>query len=203
MWARLFGTFVRKIGGVAETINGNKTFSGNTTFTGTATMSSTSTHTGLAGFTAGLTLSGTTGVLKSASVTLTNAQMLALRATPITVVAAPGAGKWNQILGGYLVFDYTGAYTETADNMALRYVDGSGAKASADIECTGFVDATADAITNIAPLAQLGTSPLTTAGVISNAAIVIHNIGDDEFGGGNAANTVKVSVFYIEHTTGL
>ncbi len=140
------------------------------------------------------------GSIRQATVRLTNTQMLALRATPITVIAAPGAGKWIQVISGALVFNYTGAYTETSDNLALRYVDGSGSKASADIEATGFVSATADAITQIRPMAE---AILTTAGEISNAAVCIHNIGDGEFGGGNAANTVTVVVDYLVRTTGL
>mgnify|MGYP003490041633 FL=1 len=177
--------------------SGTNTLSGATTISGALSATSTADLSGATSFT------GAPGGQQTATVTLTNAQMLALRATPITIIPAPGAGKWIQVLEGCLVFNYTAVYTESADNLALRYVDGSGAKASADIEATGFVDATADAITNIAPLAQLGTSSLTTAGVISNALVCIHNIGDGEFGGGNAANTVKVIVDYIVRTTSL
>lgn len=175
---------------------------------GAATLSGGASIAGLTG-TGAVDLSGASsfvgapGGMQTATVTLTNAQMLALRATPITVIAAPGAGKWIQVLGGSLIFDRTAAYTESTDNLALRYVNGSGSKASADIEATGFVDASGDAITNILPLAQLSTSPLTTAGEISNALVCIHNIGDGEFGGGNAANTVKVIVDYVVRTTGL
>jgi len=37
--------------------------------------------------------------LEEAVVTLTNAQIKALRATPITIVAAPGSGKMVQLVG--------------------------------------------------------------------------------------------------------
>lgn len=139
--------------------------------------------------------------VKYTTVTLTNAQVLALRATPITIVAAPGAGKFIEILGGQLIFNRTAAYTESADNLQLKYVDGSGSAASQVIECTGFVDAAGDAIINVLPNAI--NALITAAGELANALICIHNTGDGEFGGGNAANTIKVCVAYRVHTTGL
>lgn len=199
-------SYDRLIADAKFTASGTNAISGTTTISGTVTDSSTATRSGTNTFTGAVDLSGATsftgavGSLQTATVTLTNAQMLALRATPITIIAAPGAGKWIQVVSGTLIFDRTGAYTETADNMALRYVDGSGSKASADIEATGFVDAAGDAIQQIRPMAE---TILTTAGEISNALVCLHNTGDGEYGGGNAANTVKAIVSYIVRTTGL
>lgn len=131
--------------------------------------------------------------------TLTNAQMLALRATPITIAPAPGAGRVNQFVSAVLVFNRAAAYTETADNMAVKYVDGSGTTASAAIEATGFVDAAGDAITFARPAT---TDPiLTAAGELSNAVLVLHNTGDGEYGGGNASNTITVICNYRVHQT--
>lgn len=135
------------------------------------------------------------GVVGYAEVALTNAQVLALRATPITLVAAPGAGLVLQLLSAVLIFDYTGAYTETADNLAIKYTNGSGAAASQTIETTGFLDATSDQIRNAQPAIDVA--------MVSNAALVLHNTGDGEFGGGNAANVLRVKVAYRVHTTGL
>jgi hypothetical protein len=125
---------------------------------------------------------------QKATVTLTNAQVLALRATPITLVAAPGAGKANIFERVQIEFDRTGAYTESADNMAVKYTDGSGVAVSDTIESTGFADASADAVITAGPAA----SPLVT----TNAALVLHNTGDGEFGGGNAANSWRVTTWY-------
>lgn len=139
--------------------------------------------------------------LRQTSTVLTNAQVLALRATPITVAAAPGAGKFNEFRSAVLIFNRTAGYTETADNLAIKYVDGSGTAASATIETTGFVDAAGDAITFAPPAA---TPPIiTAAGELSNAPLVLHNTGDGEYGGGDAANTITVVVTYRIHSTGL
>lgn len=124
---------------------------------------------------------------------ITNAQMLALRATAIEVAPAPGVGRLIWPIFGSLVFDHTAAYTETADNMQLRYSDESGAFASAEIESTGFVDASGDAAVSIQ---RLTTTTLLTA-ALSNAPVVLHNIGDGEFGGGDAANVVHCSLAYL------
>jgi hypothetical protein len=132
-----------------------------------------------------------------ATVSLTNTNMLALRATPITVVAAPGAGYMIEFVGGWIFFDYTGAYTETADNMALLW-GSAGSAASATIECTGLVDATADTAIEIQP--RSATAIAKTA--LDNKALVIHNTGDGEYGGGNAANVVEVHVAYRVWPTG-
>jgi hypothetical protein len=130
--------------------------------------------------------------VQKATVSLTNAQVLALRATPITLVAAPGAGKANLFERVTIEFDYTGAYTESTDNMAVKYTNGSGVAVSDTIESTGFVDASADAVIT----AGAAASPLVTA----NAALVLHNTGDGEFGGGNAANVWRVTTWYRVRT---
>ena len=139
--------------------------------------------------------------LRQASVTLTNAQMLALRATPIEIVPAVGAGKTIELVAVSAFFNRgAAAYTETADNIALRMNNGTGS-VLATLEATGFVDAAGDAVTYAAPAA---TPPnLTAAGELSNPSLVLHNSGDGEFGAGDAANTVKVTVTYRVHTTGL
>jgi hypothetical protein len=138
------------------------------------------------------------GVTQWAEVSITNAEMLALRATPKTLVAAPGAGKVLEFVSAQLYFDYTGAYTETADNMAVKFTDGSGAAVSQAIEATGFVDATADTITNALP--KIDT--IVAKSGSENKALVLHNTGDGEYGGGNAANAIRVKVAYRVWSTG-
>lgn len=138
------------------------------------------------------------GLLQMAEVSITNAEMLALRATPKTLVAAPGAGKVLEFVSAVLFFDYTGAYTETADNLAVKYTDGSGAAVSETIETTGFLDATADTMTT----ARAKVDAIVAKSGSENKALVLHNIGDGEFGGGNAANQIRVKVLYRVHTTG-
>lgn len=142
--------------------------------------------------------SGIAGSIQYAEVSLTNAEMLALRATPKTLVAAPGSGKVLEFVSAVLLFDYTGAYTETADNMAVKYTDGSGAIVSETIEATGFVDATADTMTTAIAKADV----IVAKSGSENKALVLHNTGDGEYGGGNAANAIRVKVAYRLHNTG-
>lgn len=114
--------------------------------------------------------------------------MLAIRATPISLVAAPGAGKVLEFLGGILLFDRTAVYTETTDNLAVKYSNGAGTAISVAIETTGFLDAAADAVYFVQPIAGtiLGVKTL-----FENLPLVLHNTGDGEFGGGDAANIVR------------
>jgi len=142
--------------------------------------------------------SGIAGSVQYTEVALTNAEMLALRATPKTLVAAPGASKILEFISAVILFDYTGAYTETADNMAVKYTDGSGAIVSETIEATGFVDATADTMTTAIAKADV----IVAKSGSENKALVLHNTGDGEYGGGNAANAIRVKVAYRLHNTG-
>lgn len=165
-WKNASGTLITAVDNTNDqTIAGAKTFSGAVTMTGL-------------------------GQIQRAVVTLTNAQFLALRATPVTLVAAPAAGFANQFLSAAISIDYTAAYTETTDNLLVRYTDGSGAAASAAIETTGWVDLTADSMVAVIP-STTGPQLMTTA-----AALVLHNTGDGELGGGNAANVIHVDIAY-------
>jgi hypothetical protein len=134
------------------------------------------------------------GQILTQTTILTNAQILALRATPITVVTAPGANRKIVLVGAILrLNNAAGAYTETADNLALRYVDAAGVIASEAIETTGWVDGTTSPDTNALPKADT----IATAAESINQVLVLHNTGGDELGGGNAANTLTVTVYYI------
>ncbi len=126
-----------------------------------------------------------------ADVSITNAEMLALRAAPKTLVAAPGAGFMIDFIDAIIAFDYTGAYTESTDNMAVLW-GAAGTACSEAIESTGLVDATADVLLKVAPAANV----VRAKAIADNKALVLHNTGDGEFGGGNAANVVRVRVCY-------
>lgn len=138
------------------------------------------------------------GVIQVATVTLTNAELKALRATPKTLVAAPGAGKVLEFVSAVLKNNGgTNALTESTDNMAVKFTDGSGAAVSQTIECTGFIDQTAATVTT----AQAKIDAIAAYSAAANKALVLHNTGDGEWGG-NAANdvTLTVKVTYRVHT---
>lgn len=133
-------------------------------------------------------------VIQYAEVAVTAAEMLAIRATPKTLVAAPGAGYALEFVSAVFIYDYTAAFTETDDNLAVRYTNGTGTTVSLTLETTGLLDATADKISTIQPLA-------TDVLVTDNAALVLHNTGNGELGGTGSPCRVKVA--YRVHATGL
>lgn len=136
-----------------------------------------------------------------AEVALTNAEIKALRATPKTLVQAPGAGKAIKFMGAVLFHDYggTNVFTETADNLAVRYTDGSGTLVSQAIETTGFIDQSADTMTTAEPKIDV----ISAKTACENKALVLHNTGDGEIAGNAGAdNTMRVKVFYSVVDTG-
>lgn len=138
-------------------------------------------------------------VLKVTKVTLTNAEVKALRAAPKTLVAAPGTNKVIEFLSGIIKLKAgANAITETADNMAVKYENGSGVAISDTIEATGFIDQSVNTQTSI----KAKTDAIVASSGAENKAIVLHNTGDGEYAG-NAANdaTIEVYIAYRVHTT--
>ena len=124
------------------------------------------------------------GAVQTAKVTIANADVKKLKGTPYTLVAAPGAGKMIEFLSATLVHDYaTAAFQESADNLAIRFTNGSGAIVSDTIETTGWLDQTADTATS----AILKKDAIVATASAINKALVLHNTGDDEFATGGGA----------------
>jgi len=134
----------------------------------------------------GSVIEGRSNIL-NADVQITNAQLLAIRATPINLVPAPGAGKAIVVLGAQLYFDSAGAYTVGTNDLQLEYA--SGADIAALIETVGFLDQATDQARYHAPAAGTQTP-------VANSAVRLINSGASEFTGGNAANTLSVRVLY-------
>lgn len=78
--------------------------------------------------------------------TLSTAQVNGLRAAPITVVAAQGAGTIIEIVSVVITYDYaTAAFTVAGDeDLIIEYADGTDATAS--IESAGFLDQADDEV---------------------------------------------------------
>jgi hypothetical protein len=135
--------------------------------------------------------------MRWAEVAITSPELLALRATPKTLVAAPAAGYVLEFLGAVLLLDATAtAYVESSANLAVRYENGSGAKVSDDIEATGFIDQTADTLTTARPKADAIVAATGSAA----KALVLHNIGAGEYTTGTGVMRVKVR--YAIYATG-
>jgi hypothetical protein len=79
-------------------------------------------------------------------VTLTSAQILALAATPVQLIASPGAGKFISVFG--LVANYTAGTTPytVGESEALSIEHGSTAGSEFLIQTTGFLDQAASQI---------------------------------------------------------
>lgn len=133
----------------------------------------------------------------SARTVLTSAQVKALRATPATLVAAPGAGKINIVDSVFFYLTYgSNVFTESSDNLVVEYGD-SGVDITGAIETTGsWLVASANAFGAAVPAAIL-TGAAATAGV--NETIQLTNTGDGEIAG-NAGNDNTVTVVVNYHT---
>lgn len=124
----------------------------------------------------------TSSALQRAKVTLTSAQILALNTTPITLVAAPGAGYYvsvSEVLA-YLTFNTT-AYTGT--NAAnITYTNGSGAAATGTL-ASSFLDSSSSAAVKAVGVA---VTP------VANAPIVI-SVGTANPAAGDSTITVDIA----------
>ncbi len=130
-----------------------------------------------------------TGVV-SKVVDLTNAQVLALGTTPVTLVAAPGIGKYVDVISINLVFKYTATYTNPLNVRCYWGTRSTGNACSAIVTGSGFFDATADKAIRVSGVPD-NTNPPTT-----NVAVVISTMTAGNMGGGNAANLVRVTINY-------
>lgn len=133
-------------------------------------------------------------LIRTISVSLSNADIKALRATPKTLIATPGTNKTIEFISGTLrLIAGSEALTEVDDNLAIKYTNGSGVQVSNNIETTGFIDQVANTLTN----ATRKTDTIVAETGAANQALVLHNIGDAEFAG-NASNnaTMVVKIAY-------
>jgi len=131
-----------------------------------------------------------TGVV-SKVLDLTNAQVLALNQTAVTVIAAPGVGKSIDVVNVTLIFKRTGGYT-SPQNVRLFYGSRSaGNAASAVITGSGFFDASASIAIRVA-----GTPDNTNPSITNQAVVIQQATTAAAMAGGDAANSVRVVVNY-------
>lgn len=72
-------------------------------------------------------------LIKTRQTSLSSAQILALNATPISLVPAPGAGKIVEVISITLKMVRTGTAYANGGALEFRYTNASGAKVTADI----------------------------------------------------------------------
>ena len=129
-------------------------------------------------------------------VTLTTAQINALKATPITIVAAQGANTIIELVSVVLTYNYaTAAFTVGADeDLVIEYADGTDATAS--IETAGFLDQVDDEV-------RFYPSVLTAGADLEasiNQALQIKNTGAGETADGGGE--LDVRIVYRVYATG-
>jgi len=133
------------------------------------------------------------GFLQYADVTITAAEIKNLATTPIELVAAPAAGSSHMFLGAMLKLNYgSEVFAEAGDNLGIKYTDASGVQVSDTVEMTGFIDQSADTITNAVPIKDA-----IVAAVSAEAqALVLDNLNANITGNASNDSTVTVRVYY-------
>lgn len=101
--------------------------------------------------------------------TITSAQLLALNATPVEIVPAPGAGNINEFISATVHKPAGTAYAGIAagEDIAIKYTNGSGAQVNTSLEATGFLDQTT-------AQTRLTRAIVTEYTPVANAALVAH-----------------------------
>lgn len=108
------------------------------------------------------------GLSRSVQVALTSANILAMNATPVSLIAAPGSGKMIIVEDILLKMTTTATAYANGGAVEFRYTNGSGAKVTADIAAAII---TAGAGTTYTKVAGIEASMVP----VINAAIVITN----------------------------
>ena len=139
----------------------------------------------------------------TASVDVNNVELKALKATPVVLVTAKGAGTLIEVISAVLTLDYgTNALTEATapDDLAIEYDGGTGQQI-ATWDTTGFITSTEDAIEIVDVGSVGGGASAVTAAANVNKNVVLLNTGDEYSGNAAADTALQIIVTYRLHTS--
>ncbi len=142
------------------------------------------------------------GLLTTAVITITSPQIKALRASPVTLIPAQGAGKTIVLVSCIAKFNYAGTNAFTnGQTVTLRYVDTNGTQVvTVNLIPSTQITATA---TSISIANSFGTNLLdiSPTSLVENQVLCIANVGASEITG-NAANdnTITIQATYYVAT---
>ena len=193
---------------------GNNDFTGTNTHTGSETFSGLNTDTISEKTTAtGVTVDGVllkdgqvaatalgnavnTGQVLTTEVAITKANILAMNATPVELVAAPGAGYVLELISAMLIYHRDTATYGGGGDVTINY--SGGAAITTTIVAANSFGAAGDKIFSFNKLNAAGgyTMPVNTAIVITNATAAFTDPG-------NAAGVGRLHISYRIHTTNL
>lgn len=142
-------------------------------------------------------------LLQKATVELTDAQIKALPTTPVQVVGAPGSGKAivliSAVLSTVIAVDYTN-FDGTFSVLRLNYGSGDASINAVAEELLTGVGAGSVVVLGSQAYTDGSTIFASSNGPGDNLALTIvaanGNPSAGNFTGGNAANTLTVTVFY-------
>lgn len=128
-------------------------------------------------------------------VTVTSAQILTLNATPVTLIAAPGANKAIIFTGAVLATAGGTAYAGIAatEEFSFKYTNAAGLNVST-VETTGWLDQTTAQVRWAQPHTRTITTDVPEEVVpVANAALVAHMVvGEITTGNYN----IRIRIFY-------
>jgi predicted RecA/RadA family phage recombinase len=128
-------------------------------------------------------------VMKFADVKLESADVKALKATPITLIAAPGADLAVVPISAVIHLSYggTNVFTETDDDLSIGW---DGGAEMHKIESTGFIDQANDETRYIT------FERAETFEPEENTAVVITNLDDEIAGNAANDNEIHIRIYY-------
>jgi len=132
----------------------------------------------------------------SATVTLTDAQIKALPSGNVEIIAAPGTGKYLYVNQVAFALNIVGAYTNVTINIPPQLWYKTSEVGIVDSTLDDFAFTTPDkygTLLNTYPQGYFASADIENRAIELN----ISNTGAGNFTGGNAANTLKVTVYYV------